>query len=667
MDLWEKDGKLKAVKNVLKEISIISIDIFDTLLFRAVDHASSLFEKVWAEAQKLNVDNYEMSPYEFRLLREEAFNRAKSKKMITENTVEVNLKEIYEEMPSIIGDLDKIMHLEVELEKKLTYVNPSIHSLMKYAKSKGIKVALLSDMYLHQANIEEILKHNGVSQDDYDVLLVSNEEEVNKQDGELFAKLINLYPKIESAKMLHIGDNVNADYESALKMGLKSIHYDVVPTNMNSIYFKEKIRYGNALDELLSLRKLAENFNKYSSKSDKVAFAIGASILGPFLSIFTSWMIETARRLQVNRIYPLMREGELLSILLKNELKKENINIKVKALYVSRNSTYFPSLKEVNKDNLEKVIIAKNLTVRNVLELFNLETELQEFIDFQDVFMSEAYKIKHKSGKNLYEALLTYLLQDEIKEKINNYIKLKRKNFIKYLKQEMDDVRREIATVDIGYNGTIQTAIEDALKHEDIECQIHHFLTMGGEKLKDKLVDEVCFRGFIGNFCGNMDLIRTILLSTDVLEQMILSSEGSTVDYECTNSGVKPIQLKGLKKNDKFKKACWDGIFQFQKLWFYFKERKPNIAKDVMNNRRDLMKILHRLIDFPTKSEANVIGELQYDDNFGSRNIDFICSNNQRSILEKKGIEYVDQKKAYGYRHTNIVWPQGLITLYDEN
>ena len=152
-----------------------------------------LFEKVWIEAENRGIAKISMYPKEYMKFRVEMERRAR----IGQKNREVTLKDIYDKYPDYIAnDLNQLMELEIELEKEYCYPNYIVYEWLKNAKSQVCRLVLVSDMYLSRKVIEEILLYNQIDIQLFDDLIVSNEYQCNKQNGELFDDLFDKYPDI---------------------------------------------------------------------------------------------------------------------------------------------------------------------------------------------------------------------------------------------------------------------------------------------------------------------------------------------------------------------------------------------------------------------------------------------------------------------------------------
>lgn len=194
--------------------SVISFDIFDTLIERAVKHPTDVFEHVGKSV---------LGERQAPIFVHDRIHAEQSARHISK-TGEVNLDDIYnvlkEKYPQKCSLLKETEILE---ELKLCRPKGAMVSAFNYAKQKGKKIYIISDMYLSKNIIEKILKNNGI--EGTDKLYISNEYGMNKISGKLFRYIINedcLCP----SKMLHIGDSIKADCIGALK---NKMHFYHVP------------------------------------------------------------------------------------------------------------------------------------------------------------------------------------------------------------------------------------------------------------------------------------------------------------------------------------------------------------------------------------------------------------------------------------------------------
>ena len=172
---------------------IISFDIFDTLIFRPFENPTDSFYLLEAENKLLSFMRY----------RREAESEAR--KNTTKANGEINIFDIYAELQNYydISAPYNMAEKEIELEKQICYANPYVFEIYKKLLESGKKIIAVSDMYIPEQYIRQILDscgYTGISD-----IFVSCDYGVTKISG-LLPKLVK--EKIGKEKtIIHMDDN----------------------------------------------------------------------------------------------------------------------------------------------------------------------------------------------------------------------------------------------------------------------------------------------------------------------------------------------------------------------------------------------------------------------------------------------------------------------------
>lgn len=196
----------------LAEYDVISFDVFDTLIYRYTARPADLFYFV---GEKLGVADY-------RRIRTEAERSAREEKHRLSGTYEVDIEEIAEKVHEVTGlSKDEIISEELIAEKKLCYANPYMKSVWDSLLRSGKKPMILSDMYLSEGYMRELLTSCG-----YDVseceIIVSCDILKSKAEGSVYKLLKEM--KREAKSFAHVGDNGHSDIKNAEKHGINAFH-----------------------------------------------------------------------------------------------------------------------------------------------------------------------------------------------------------------------------------------------------------------------------------------------------------------------------------------------------------------------------------------------------------------------------------------------------------
>ena len=123
---------LNTIKDRVKKARVISFDIFDTLLMRPYVAPTDVF----AHMEKV----YEKKGFENE--RRDAEHRVR----IRHNKLEdITFDMIYEEIDDEFKDMKQ---KELDWEEMVLRANPEMKQVYDYAKEKGKKIIIASDMYL---------------------------------------------------------------------------------------------------------------------------------------------------------------------------------------------------------------------------------------------------------------------------------------------------------------------------------------------------------------------------------------------------------------------------------------------------------------------------------------------------------------------------------------
>ncbi|UQZ76069.1 HAD family hydrolase [Niallia circulans] len=654
-DIWRQDYQLSNLEADIENANTISFDIFDTLLLRLVIDPTDLFIELGKIAREGGFFKREISAFEFKQIRIIAEQEARTKKRDTlKKFEEISLVEIYDEFPDILNK-NEVLKLELELEKKLCYINPVIFDLIKFCKLKKKKILLISDMYLSTQQIKDILLANNFDLSLVDKIIVSSEYKQTKQEGELFQK-VQEELSLQFSQWLHIGDNEVADVRQPMQYGIKGIIFNSKDNKYNSLNY-ENMLYGKNLPELYSLRKISGNLHQYYSNSEKFWYTLGAQVIGPFISLFAEWILDIAERENIKQIAPFMREGILLEKVLKQAALERNLEVNISSLYVSREATSFTSLKEINIDYIESFFDRRGYTIIELLQKFKI-VDIPDFLElYLDIKLKDAININIKN-KTLKQLVIEFLMSRDTREIIQD-LSMNREKFTKYIEQNID-LEYPFITVDIGFRGTIQENIETALQTRGVKFQSTHLMAFGTEIVKYKLQKGMDIRGFVGNAGENSDLIKYILTEPAIIEEIHMDDTGSTLGYtEKDNIIIPRLDENRIPVNEiKLKKICQKGVLDFQANFLDLIKKKSFIKQKLLENQRGICSVISRLYAFPTFEEASNLINLHHDDNFGSKSIVSLNNMEDFKLLEELG----PKKFLEIAKFKQILWPEGKVT-----
>ena len=460
-----------------KNINCVSFDIFDTLIKRPFFVPTDLFlllNKYFREYTNgaTGMDFSKIRIYCEQLARERIEN---------EECQEITLDQIYDTIATEYGIeknvLDKLKSKEMEYEVRFCTRRNTGYELYTLALAMGKKVIFTSDMYLSRETINKILEKNGYI--DNEKLYLSSEIKLSKSKGDLFKYVLSDL-KIESAQMLHIGDNYGPDVEIPRKLKINSMHLPKatdVAQNQEKVNLFSKMLMQNmpfwrdnaAAMNFVGIRtmlaivanKYFDNpftaFNKYSDFNAD-PYLIGYYILGMYTFGISKWLLdETEGQGYTNMVF-MARDGYLPMEAYKI-MKKFYKNVpEEKYLYVSRKALVpITIMSKLDFYKLPECINVTKHTPREILKY--LKDCIKENCDIEEILKKNNIEIDKKlkdiMSFNIFIKVVIDNLYDEQKH-MNNLSKLKT-YFDKFYENKS-------ATFDVGYSARPELFLSNLCK-----------------------------------------------------------------------------------------------------------------------------------------------------------------------------------------------------------
>lgn len=442
------------IKTMIDSKSIITFDVFDTLIKRLVDRPEDIFKFV---EKKFNCSHNNQSDFQI--------NRIKAEKRAREilNGQEICLADVYDQLNDVYPEeeLKALSSLEIKAELELSIGNYDIINIFNYAKSKGKKIFIISDMYLPRKTIKKILEKNGIV--GYQKIYVSSEYHKTKSSGELFEIFIH-EQKILPQNVMHIGDNKLADYKSPRKYGIAAC---LIKNNENlipKVYSKisAEIKNTDAMEYSVLNNYGALKIKGHSFDSNST-FRIGYQVFGPLLFGYTKWLIDQCRDNNIDIILFCSRDGYILKKCF--DLLYDEKDIRTFYFYGSRKAIVIPNFQyDHSIGEMLKRYKSMPLTfdLKFILKKLGINKKDLKFgADVINKNCGKRYSIKNLPD---IENLLTpYIFQ------IQQNSKEQAAFLLEYLDTLLTPNYHNVALVDIGGNRTIEKNLRCFLQYNNRE------------------------------------------------------------------------------------------------------------------------------------------------------------------------------------------------------
>lgn len=312
-------------------VKAVSFDVFDTLVLRPFYYPTDLFSYLSFDFNKLaKSDSYVY----FEQIRIDAEKLCRKKLQANGSGAEnITLGDIYACLAETYGLgkalADEMQALELKAEKRFCYARKTAKELYGLAKYLGKKVIAVSDMYLPEQAVKEILQNCGYEMDE---VFVSSERKTGKWSGNLY-KYVQKTMALPKRSFLHIGDSLESDVIQAKKAGWNAAWLpkctDMLENNVPDLYGGDAMRgfsgTSGAVDMAsahtwlgwrcamaLAANKLFDDpFVSINKETDFNAdpYRIGYFALGPYLYAVTDWLLKKAKEKGAKTVHFAARDG----------------------------------------------------------------------------------------------------------------------------------------------------------------------------------------------------------------------------------------------------------------------------------------------------------------------------------------------------------------------
>ena len=278
----------------LAAYDIVSFDVFDTLILRALSDPTDVFFLV---GMALNCPD-------FKRIRIECEKKARQKKHQSSGTYEVTLAEIWALVEQETGiEKDAGMQTEMDWERRCCLANPYMLQVVEELCRLDKKLVATSDMYLPRDFIYSLLSSCGYR--DFGEYFVSNDQAASKHDGRLFDVVRNtLGPDLRYA---HVGDNDFSDNLQAAKHGFTPFPYPNPNLSGNKYRSRDmSVLTGSVYRAIVNNR--IHNGTSLLSRQYEYGFVYG----GLFVTGFCRFIHDYAAAHGIEKLLFLSRDGAVL-------------------------------------------------------------------------------------------------------------------------------------------------------------------------------------------------------------------------------------------------------------------------------------------------------------------------------------------------------------------
>ncbi|NGO37873.1 glycosyltransferase [Limisphaera ngatamarikiensis] len=659
-DFWLQDPAVRRLRDLVersgRRIRAVSFDFFDTLVWRWTERPVDVFAEVGTRLGERGMLPGHVRPGEFRVYRQMAEVRARRRLVgCADKWEDITLREIVEELRTLGIPSEVLVEEELGTESDVCCLNPALIRLACWLRERGVRVLVVSDVYLSAEHLARILRANGCDPGLFDRIYTSADHRVCKGTANLF-RVVLRQEGLKPEELVHVGDNLRSDLGGAWKAGIRAVAYTPVWPPAQAALERETFLPCHAPTVFTArwLRLLA--MRRFAGETPADFFGrAGALLMGPVLSGFAAWACEQFEQAGVRRVGAFMREGALLGRMLEKEARARGWMLEVRPLYANRLALELASLGRLTADALVDWLGRRQtLSVGEICAQLGLSGG-----DLRGLPLAPDERL---GGPERILQLARWLFEPQVARRIEARSAEERQKVLDYLKPWFDGLE-VLGVCDIGYNATAQYQIHQILRGAGHGGRMLGCYVLTCEVAAWRALDGLEVRSYLGEFGTPRELFWAFLRSPAFVEQLINAPCGTTVGYRRQPDGTveprlseKPLP-EGLRERQRW---FQDGVQWYQDLWLWVRKTKgwlgPEQPAWLKRWRTDLAQrdaaTLARVAAFPLPEEVEQFGDLVLDDRYFEGGALRVCKDRDREILRSQG--YVGL-----LRRQDVLWPQG--------
>ena len=536
------DIRLRALATELAagRYKVLSLDVFDTLIWRRVPEPTDIFYRVGCSLRDSNLLAEQVTVTQFAHLRVAAEKAARAKAEAKTGSREILLVDIYAALPEHIWlDQDSAVTAasrEVSIEAESMVLDHDVIDLMDVAKGADVRVVLTSDTYFMRDELTGFLINAGLAEDRIpETLYISNEQGRPKWRDLFDHVLADL--SVAPEQLVHVGDNVDADVAPCVARDISYVFYDKwigLPRTLKRELPKEVAKRADWIMAggdagLTGLRSRLAQRAPIDLPDDHHAYwSYGAATLAPLFTAYASWVVETAVKHKDATVFGIMREGRFLARLVSHLSQALGQDVDPGEVWLSRRAVVRAALWPDDLSLLAQAVsYCPGPTSDDVLAQLGLSRA-----DLAGVFKDPNLFDIHAAGG--MEAFLTGVSRsDDLQSKLTQFSALRRQKLLSYLKSVLGaGIKPHAIVLDLGYAGTIQTVLQRIIEREGLDITLTGFYVAINSKGRDNVLAGTDLRCLVDGDGYNSDLTRLLERTPDILEHACMCPEGSLDDFD---------------------------------------------------------------------------------------------------------------------------------------
>ncbi len=604
-------------------IEVLSLDCFDTIMWRSLYAPVDLF--------------CELPQVSFRQ-RLFAEDRARARRKVARAGAEVRLADVYKQAaPHASESVQRTMcQDEIAAEKQRLFPFTPALELIQAAHRAGLKIIVVSDTYLSRAELRDLLQHVIGEQTASMIseIFVSCDVGVSKSGG-LFESVLKSL-SISAGKILHIGDNYEADREGAHRFGIRAVHLQQFDAQLDEQLRLEAVA-GGFFDPKLRVSRATRQVHRAqlavaSSGLSSDAARLGYNVIGPIIDGFARWVDAHIGALQGagHKVRPvfLLRDGHLPE----QGFQKISSHPACRA-ELSRFAGFASSF--VDESSIVDYLQEFAPTRRFDAVAQQLLLTPQE---------AQAAIATTRGSNQPVTAFTRHILQAELQARIIERSTQFASRMAAHIQAQSGcEPGDTVLLVDLGYAGTVQDRVSQVLQRLLGVKVLGAYLV-----LRDMPQWQLDKAAMIGPAQYDHRVMDALAAYIALLEQVCTVEQASVVNYQPDGEPIR--KASDLKANQssvrsEIQSACMNYIVERQSIL----REAPNQPADLPGTTQTAFASLARLMFLPSRHELALIEGFEHDVNLGVNDtVRMFDSEAARKGLLERGLFYTnDNPRQY--------------------
>lgn len=542
-------NRVEEVSDKLNKFDVISFDVFDTLIFRAVDKPRDVFRLLEAQWNIMG----------FAKVRQEAERKAREK------DPEASIYDIYDILEKEFAiKKEEGIEQEIEVEKKVCYANPYMKQVFDRVKKEGKIIVATSDMYFPKEIMKEILLVCGY--DGFHEIYVSCDAKVSKRCGSLQKIVQEKEGKAKS--YIHVGDNKETDIIGSRQVGWETVYYENIG-KIGTPYRRTEMK-----SLASSFYKGLVNAKLHSGIYGENEFYEYGYVYGGSMAVgYCQFLKKLAQMKKIDQFLFVARDGYIIHKIYQEYDKDMACAYVPFSRFASYQLTMERSWKEFLKHTvMPRVNVEPRESLKEVIKICDM-SYIRPYL--QNYGLTENDAFDYAAYKKVYTLFAEHI--EEIEQTFSNTVLAAKKYF-----QNVIGDNKNICIVDVGWQGTGAVCLKYFLEKKcNMNINVCGALmgTANTESTDLYLSNEVLY-SYMFSTQKNRD---TMLKHTGkrsewdfrnlLVEILFTEDKPSFLKYQLSNSEEIEF-VYGIKENNaKIVESVQKGIYDFSMDYFTYEKK----------------------------------------------------------------------------------------------